>query len=127
MASSTALGAAARALRLRRRPPLPARRPVEMRPRPLSSSVPSERHKHVQSLDTSSRGLSGEAREDIYKRLLANSDKILEALDRNTRLLKELEMQMENEKRGRVINLTPLVVLMPASFLLFQLYKYLQG
>ncbi|KAL6908142.1 hypothetical protein ACP4OV_002312 [Aristida adscensionis] len=98
-----------------------------MRPRPLSSSVPSEETQACALLDTSSRGLSGEAREDIYKRLSANSDKILEALDRNTRLLKELEMQMENKKRGRVINLTPLVVLMPASFLLFQLYKYLQG
>uniref|UniRef100_A0A0A9D5D4 Uncharacterized protein n=1 Tax=Arundo donax TaxID=35708 RepID=A0A0A9D5D4_ARUDO len=111
-----------------------ARRPVEeLSSRLLSNSVPTERYKCFPSSDPRSRDTMEHKKhvnekEDIYQRLSTKIDKISDGLDEHTRLLKELEVQINNNnKHSREIDLTPVAVLVPASFLSFVLYKYVQG
>ncbi|CAL4895609.1 unnamed protein product [Urochloa decumbens] len=141
MASATILRSAARSLRLRQpleqQGRLLARRAIEdlrSSTRLLSSSVPTERHKCFPSSDTRSRDSGeqknrvNEKKDDIYQRLSTKIDKISDGYDEHMRLLKQLEVQIkENNKNHGAIDLTPWVVSIPASFLLFALYNYVQG
>ncbi|CAO2142250.1 unnamed protein product, partial [Urochloa humidicola] len=86
------------------------------------------------SSDTRSRGSMepkshiNEKKEDIYQRLSTKIDKISDGLDEQARLLKQLEVQIqENNKHAGAIDLTPWVVSMSASFLMVGLYNYVQG
>ncbi|CAL4982685.1 unnamed protein product [Urochloa decumbens] len=107
-----------------------ARRSVEgLSPttRLLSSSVPTERHpSEPSSSDTKGqKSRNNEKKDDIYERLSTKADKILDGLDEQKRLLKQVEDQMkENKKHGEPIDLTPWVV---SSFALFVLYNYMKG
>ncbi|CAL4985998.1 unnamed protein product [Urochloa decumbens] len=148
MASSAAiLRSAARSLRLRQ--PLDQqgcllpRRSIEVlspTARFLSSSVPTERHPSEPSSRDSKgqKSRNNEKKDDIYERLSTKADKILDGLDEQKRLLKQVadqmngldeqkrllkqvEDQMKENKHGEPIDLTPWVVF---SFVLFVLYNF---
>ncbi|CAL4985999.1 unnamed protein product [Urochloa decumbens] len=132
MASSAAiLRSAARSLRLRQ--PLDQqgcllpRRSIERHP-----SEPSSRDSKGQ------KSRNNEKKDDIYERLSTKADKILDGLDEQKRLLKQVadqmngldeqkrllkqvEDQMKENKHGEPIDLTPWVVF---SFVLFVLYNF---
>ncbi|CAL4990515.1 unnamed protein product [Urochloa decumbens] len=82
------------------------------------------------SLEPRSRDFKGQKshtndkKDDIYERLSTKADKILDGLDEQKRLLKQVEDQMKENKHGEAIDLTPLVV---SSFALFVLYYYKKG
>ncbi|KAK3119346.1 hypothetical protein QOZ80_9BG0718430 [Eleusine coracana subsp. coracana] len=102
-------------------------------PRFLGSSAPTEKHKCFPCSDPRSRNTSelksntNEEKEDILKRLSAKADRINDSLDKHSRLLQELELQIKNNNKSREIDLTPAAVLISASFLSFVLYKYVLG
>ncbi|CAO2149532.1 unnamed protein product [Urochloa humidicola] len=126
MASAAIRRCAARSLRLRQ--------PLEQQLCPLerrfsSSSVPTERSKCSSSGGSmEQKSHINEKKEDIYQRLSTKIDKISDGLDEHARLLKQLEVQIqENNKHAGAIDLTPWVVSMSASFLMVALYNYVQG
>ncbi|KAJ1276735.1 hypothetical protein BS78_05G237500 [Paspalum vaginatum] len=64
--------------------------------------------------------------EEDMKRILRKMDLISDAVDRQERLLKQLEAEIkEEQKNGRVIDITPRVVSIPAAFLLVTVYNYM--
>ncbi|KAJ1276741.1 hypothetical protein BS78_05G238100 [Paspalum vaginatum] len=64
--------------------------------------------------------------EDIQQRILRKMDMISDAVDRQERLLKQLESEIKkDQKNGRVIDLTPWVVSIPVAFLLVAVYNYM--
>jgi len=74
------------------------------------------------------KSLTNKKTEDIYQRISTKFDKISAGLDEQSRLLKQIEVQMEeNNKRRGAIDLTPWVVSIPVSFLLVALYNYVQS
>ncbi|KAG2564093.1 uncharacterized protein LOC120645247 isoform X1 [Panicum virgatum] len=132
MASAAILRSAARSLRLLQ--PLEqsgcllGRRAIvgDLSPstRLLSSSVPTERSRST----IEQKSLTNKKTEDIYQRISTKFDKISAGLDEQSRLLKQIEVQMEeNNKRRGAIDLTPWVVSIPVSFLLVALYNYVQS
>jgi len=132
MASAAILRSAARSLRLRQTLELPgcllARRAIveDLSPgtRLLSSSVPTERSRSTME----QKSLTNKKTEDIYQRISTKFDKISDGLDEQSRLLKQIEVQIkENNKHRGAIDLTPWVVSIPVSFLLFALYNYVQS
>ncbi|EER95010.2 hypothetical protein BDA96_01G428600 [Sorghum bicolor] len=125
MASAAILRSVARSLRLRQ----PLEQRCLMERRFLSSSVHKERYPSSgthsrEAMELKSR-VSG--KEDVYERLLVKIDKVSEGLDEHLRLLKQLEVQMKENKNGGVIDLTPWILSVPASLILFALYNYVQG
>ncbi|KAF8652319.1 hypothetical protein HU200_053976 [Digitaria exilis] len=73
------------------------------------------------------KGHGDEDKEDIYQRLSRKVDMISDGIDEQSRLLKQLKAQIiENKKNAGVIDLTPWVVSISGSFLLFALYNYVQ-
>ncbi|KAL6654636.1 hypothetical protein ACP70R_008101 [Stipagrostis hirtigluma subsp. patula] len=109
MASAAILRSAARSLRSRQLDGLPARRFAGTPgPRLLSSSAPTERHRCSPPLDTQPRGAVEhkgqikERKEDICERISTKMDKIVEGLDQNSHLLRELEIRVkENSKHDK--------------------------
>ncbi|WVZ49735.1 hypothetical protein U9M48_001066 [Paspalum notatum var. saurae] len=103
MASSAILRSAARALRLRQ--PLEQRRPL-LACRLLSSSVPNERSTNLPSSTRSSNSMEQKKHvneeEDMKQSILRKMDLISDAIDRQERLLKELEAEIKEDQNSQL-------------------------